>query len=163
MFDQRILLAGSEDSAAGVPLPHSRVIFVLEDIDAASTVVQRREPSTSAATTSNAAADAVMVAAAIAASSTSGVSSLEIESGSGSGSARSSVGNTNEVNYSTSNCNNGEPVPSDVSAGSGCGAIGPLSLSDLLKGSATDNDKLNLAGLLNVLDGENRLWKYLLC
>jgi hypothetical protein len=39
MFDQKIALEGED---GGLTLPYSKTIFVMEDVDAASTVVQRR-------------------------------------------------------------------------------------------------------------------------
>mmetsp|Transcript_3462 Transcript_3462/g.7545 ORF Transcript_3462/g.7545 Transcript_3462/m.7545 type:complete len:341 (+) Transcript_3462:1-1023(+) len=42
MFDQRVMLAGGDDDSTPTSLPLSRVIFVMEDVDAASDVVHKR-------------------------------------------------------------------------------------------------------------------------
>ena len=168
MFDQKIMLSGSEDNASA-PLPHSRVIFVMEDVDAASSVVHRREtaPAAGEATAAAAAAaEAMMFAAAIAAS-TSSPPSGSSSSGGGSGGAirdggTSSTASTPEggaahASSSSSSGGGGGDFGIEVSSGgSGGSALGPLCLKDFLKDSASDSDKLNLASLLNVLDGEGR-------
>ncbi|KAG1672201.1 hypothetical protein FOA52_002901 [Chlamydomonas sp. UWO 241] len=135
MLDQSIALAGSEDGST-TSLPHSRVIFVMEDVDAAGGVVRRRDgqaPATAAP--SGAVAEAMAMAAAMAEASTA--------------SPDKAASGSDSVSTGTST--------NDASAGStaggldmGCDVAGPLSLKDLLK---DDSDKLNLAALLNILDG----------
>ena len=96
-----------------------------------------------------AAAEAVMVAAAIAATSASaggsGASSLSSKPAAADGSIMSQ----------------GSPEGFEIevsgSALSAPTATGPISLASLLKDSVSENDKLNLAALLNVLDGEKCL------
>ena len=167
MFDQRVLIAGGEAGASS-PLPHNRVIFILEDVDAASSVVQRRDgqapkqldDKTKAQNEANlAAAETVMLAAALKASmAESKAESKADPSGSDSVKDGSKDGSIDLVE-----AGNDGPTAS-VASGGGVGGdsapfsdeidfCGPVSLKTLLGGKEDTTDKLNLASLLNVLDG----------
>ncbi|KAG1666901.1 hypothetical protein FOA52_013535 [Chlamydomonas sp. UWO 241] len=104
MFDQSIVLAGSVHGSAE-SLPHSRVVFVIEDVDAASEVVTRRDQ--------------------------------------GQGSSTAACGNVassspDKAAAGSSGSSSSKPPDSNSS---------PIILKD------EQSDKLNLATLLNVLDG----------
>ena len=166
MFDQRVLIAGGEAGASS-PLPHNRVIFILEDVDAASSVVQRRDgqaakmdDKTKAQNDATlAAAETVMIAAALKASMAESKAEAKGDTDSSS-SAKEGGGEITMVE-----AGNDGPMPSasttQISGGGGDSApcsddidfCGPMSLKTLLGGKEDTTDKLNLASLLNVLDG----------
>ena len=114
-FDQKVL-AGSES----VPLPHNRVVFVMEDVDADSEVVRARDlpPVASGVNKgdNNAAATALIDLLAAAVCTSSDASSA-----------------------------------SDASGASSDAVMGPVNAIGHAKNDF--NDRLNLAALLNVLDG----------
>lgn len=160
MFDQSICITGTEDNTA-TSLPFSRVIFVMEDVDAASGVVHRRAPAecggASATAQQHQAMEAMAMAAAMAAAASAGKGS----------DGRSRSGDEDRESNDGPRTPGRTPEPgggtwgtaSSVGAGGGGGGggseieMGPVHWKDLLKDSASDNDKLNLASLLNVLDG----------
>ena len=169
MFDQRVLIAGGE-AGASTPLPHNRVIFILEDVDAASSVVQRRdghatkvidEKTKAQNEATLAAAETVMIAAALKASMAE--SKAEAKGDSPSADSKDGDGEISMVEAG----NDGPSASSGASVGqiSGGGGgdaapcsdeidfCGPVSLKTLLGGKEDTTDKLNLASLLNVLDG----------
>ena len=142
MFDQKILLVGP-DSGTAVPLPHSRVIFVMEDIDAASSIVLARTSGgggscRSAAETKDkdgsAVADAIMMGAAAMVAASSVASSM----------TDSSTASSSELGSS--------PNDDGMSSEDSSPMRGPLCFKDFLKEEPA-GDALTLAALLNVLDG----------
>lgn len=152
MFDQSIRLAGAEDGSA-TTLPHSKVIFVMEDVDAASSVVQRRDGGEAASSSSqgpdasSAMADAMAMAAAMVAAATSDASS----SGTSTSSPTPSSGDSPSDPSSSSSADAGSGGVAEYGPAIDIPS-GPVSWKSFLKDDK-GSDALNLAGLLNVLDG----------
>ena len=132
MFDQKILIEGSADKT-NVDLPHSRVIFVMEDVDAASALVHRRDRvDCTGETAAEIACETLMVAATAMANDSTSASTKSY--------TKSSTDSSITDNDSTTES------PSSM-------MVGPLSSNDFIKDLSTKNDNLNLASLLNILDG----------
>eukprot|EP00798_Chlamydomonas_sp_ICE-L_P007965 gene7965-1181_t len=137
MMDLRLQIAGSEDSASSATLAFERVIFVMEDVDAASTVVQRRD------STVDADAERKRIIAALRAAT-------KTESGdtSQTSSATSKGGSEGEITVNKG-ASTGSADPSATSTTKAGGPSTAWSLKDFL----AQEDALNLSGLLNCLDG----------
>eukprot|EP00198_Chlamydomonas_reinhardtii_P011333 XP_001700670.1 ubiquinol:cytochrome c oxidoreductase biogenesis factor [Chlamydomonas reinhardtii] len=114
IFDNKLTIQNSSDSA--VSLPFNKTIFVMEDVDAASSVVQRRNGGGAAASAGPSRAEVMALAESIANAKLAAAAS--------------------------------------AAAVGGGTAIGPsLPMAAFGKNLFKGDDELNLAGLLNVLDG----------
>ena len=130
-LDQKVMLAGCESE----PLPHDRVIFVMEDVDADSDVVRAREVSDS--------------------SSSSSSSACKIDDPSVESTESSDVGSASAAGVLI-DLLAAAAASDDID--SAVGRHGPAESSCKRKGSGGGgnnkcDDRLNLAALLNVLDG----------
>jgi len=130
MFDQRISV---ENEEGGINLPYSKTIFVMEDVDAASTVVHRRTQAPDAATL-----------AAIAASMSRAAEGPEQG-------PQNKPKKEGEGEIEADKDDEGGKKPSTTSVSVGGGALKGIGPS--WGRSIFGDDALNLAGLLNVLDG----------
>ncbi|EFJ51652.1 hypothetical protein VOLCADRAFT_116304 [Volvox carteri f. nagariensis] len=184
VFDNKLQIQNSSDSA--ISLPFEKTIFVMEDVDAASSVVQRRNqdsasPSAAAALDNVgvlalaeqlAAAKLAIAAKASAADSSHDASSTkddgeesddqdsdkEAEDGGGSSRNQPATASSGARRAAAAAAAAASYGAAAVSSGSGWErpgvAIGPsLPLGAFGKGLFKGDDDLNLAGLLNVLDG----------
>lgn len=140
MFAQKVQIEGENGR---VPLPFHKVIYVMEDVDAASHVVQRRGTQKNAATTNN-----NKRAAATATASVSGwlegagrYDMVEVEEVAGT--CKDAGKELMREAYEAAN------ATASPSRSSTKKAIGP----SVYASSKEGDDALNLAGLLNVLDG----------
>eukprot|EP00798_Chlamydomonas_sp_ICE-L_P007833 gene7833-1032_t len=133
MMDLRLQIAGSEDSASSAALAFEHVIFVMEDVDAASTVVQRRD------STVDADAERKRIIAALR--------------------AATKTGETNQASSATSK--GGSEGEIAIDKGASTSSADPSATSTTKAGSTAwslkdflaQEDALNLSGLLNCLDG----------
>ena len=123
MFDQNVLIADSTDVSSSASLPHNRCIFVMEDVDAASNVVHKR---TTMESKNGPDLEAAMMM----------LNAMSAEEGSKARSPSDSLASGIEISA----------FENEVA--------GPHNWKDCLKDwSSFENDKLNLASLLNMLDG----------
>lgn len=134
MFDQKIQVEGND---GGINLPYNKTIFVMEDVDAASTVVQRRSGAVSQVELVSAA----MAAAAAAEKEASIASSAKNNNA---GSADKGTGGDGEIEAGDAKTDDDEGKTKKRGGYSTMPAFGRGLFND---------DELNLAGLLNVLDG----------
>ncbi|KAG2490394.1 hypothetical protein HYH03_011194 [Edaphochlamys debaryana] len=175
VFDSRLTIQNSTDSA--ISLPFNKTIFVMEDVDAASNVVQRRTPAAGGAAAPSRAqvlalaeqiANAKLAAAKAAASATS-TSSRDGDEEDDQDKGRDEEDGAEASSSSRRRRGAGGACPSGAGAaasdsswegagtgtGTGTGTGGaygpslPMAFGKMFKG----DDDLNLAGLLNVLDG----------
>eukprot|EP00798_Chlamydomonas_sp_ICE-L_P007935 gene7935-1149_t len=137
MMDLRLQIAGSEDSASSSALAFERVNFVMEDVDAASTVVQRRD------STVDADAERKHIIAALRAAT-----KTESRKTGQAGSTTSKSGSEDKITIDKG----ASTGSADLSATSTTKAGGP-STAWSLKDFLAQEDTLNLSGLLNCLDG----------
>ncbi|KAG2423696.1 hypothetical protein HXX76_015086 [Chlamydomonas incerta] len=190
IFDNKLTIQNSTDTA--VSLPFNKTIFVMEDVDAASSVVQRRNGSGGASAPAGPSRAEVMALAESIANAKMAAAAAVVRSassrGGGAGDAASSAdgdehgdqdkGGKGEIEEADSDdearANNsgqrrrggaggaagGGGAGMGASASSASGwevggtAIGPsLPMAAFGKNLFKGDDELNLAGLLNVLDG----------
>lgn len=178
VFDNKVAIQNSSESS--ISLPYAKTIFVMEDVDAASNVVQRRTPAQSSGPTHAelmAVAEQIAnakLAAAAAAAATPSKASVAASRDTSRSSDDESDSEDQDKNKSGNGNGNGEiseaeddgpmgrsgrsrPTATAASSGGGGGvAIGPSigpAMMGIGKGLFRMEDELNLAGLLNVLDG----------
>ncbi|PNH06743.1 putative mitochondrial chaperone bcs1 [Tetrabaena socialis] len=181
VFDNKLSIQNSTDTA--VSLPFSKTIFVMEDVDAASSVVKRRPAANTADTGGGPSraevlalaeriADAKLAAAAAAggaagrspAASRDAVSNdgdrtddQDEEGEAGERAAPSSSGAAGRRRRPTSGGDgdggSGGMAPPPTGWESGVGVGPSLPMAGFGKSLFKESDELNLAGLLNVLDG----------
>lgn len=145
MFDQKIKCDGEEVFA----LPYNKTIFVMEDVDAASTVVQRRAE---VGTDSDMKAAALLAAVASASSKKSRRNKKKKADAATGNDAGDKEGDGGEKDTAEAAGSGGKDSDSESERGKKKGrAFGPMpAFGRSLFGG---DDDLNLAGLLNVLDG----------
>ncbi|PNH06751.1 putative mitochondrial chaperone bcs1 [Tetrabaena socialis] len=170
VFDNKLSIQNSKDTA--VSLPFNKTIFVMEDVDAASSVVKRRPAANTAGTSSGPSraevlalaeriADAKLAAAAAkgGGAGRSPAPSHDTVSNDGDrtddqdeeGEAGSSVGRKCAAATAPMAVGGMASPPTGWESGVG---VGPsLPMAGFGKSYFKESDELNLAGLLNVLDG----------
>ncbi|KAG2490388.1 hypothetical protein HYH03_011189 [Edaphochlamys debaryana] len=161
VFDSRLTIQNSTDTA--ISLPFNKTIFVMEDVDAASNVVQRRTPAAGGAAAPSRAqvlalaeqiANAKLAAAKAAASAASTSSrdgDEEDDQDKGRAQLKADLLTLSSSSSSRRSGYGATTTSPDAGTGTG-GAYGPslpMAFGKMFKG----DDDLNLAGLLNVLDG----------
>lgn len=129
MFDQSIMISGSEDGSSA-SLPFGKVVFVMEDVDAASGVVHRREgdaPAAAPPAAQAAAMEAMAMAAAVAAAAANTSKSDSPESSVEDGEVGDAAGNKSmsRSSRSTTDCSPSQCSSMPPGAGLSEGEIGP--------------------------------------